>query len=169
VETACAEACAVGAVSPANYNAPGQLVISGTEAGVAKALELCKAAGGRAIPLAVSGPFHSPAMAPAGERLRLEFAKLEWKAPQAPVLANVDARPHGGPLEIQEKLVAQVSSSVRWTQTILEFKAQGFTRYIEAGPGKVLAGLVKKIDPTAMVVSVGDPAGLEQALAEFSK
>jgi [acyl-carrier-protein] S-malonyltransferase len=168
VEKACLEASAAGPVSPANYNSPGQLVISGSQAGVDEAMRLCKASGGRPIPLVVSGPFHSPAMAPAGKDLEAAFAQVRWFDPAALVLANVDAEPVDSVARVQAKLVAQVSASVRWTQTILAFKARGFGRYIEAGPGKVLAGLVKKIDPEAQVFSVGDPAGLDAALAELS-
>lgn len=169
VEAACAEASAAGAVVAANFNSPGQVVISGSAAGVERAMALCKAAGGRALPLAVSGAFHSPAMRPAGEALRAAFAPVAWSEPTALVLANVDAAPLASAADAREKLVAQVSSPVRWTQTVLAFKALGFGRYIEAGPGKVLAGLVKKIDPEAQVFSVGDSAGLEAALAELAK
>jgi [acyl-carrier-protein] S-malonyltransferase len=168
VEQACLEASAAGPVGPANYNSPGQVVISGSREGVEKAMLLCKEKGGRSLPLAVSGAFHSPAMAPAGAELAAAFGGVAWAPPAGLVLANVDAGAHADVAGIQAKLVAQVSSPVRWTQTILAFKALGFTRYVEAGPGKVLAGLVKKIDPEAEVFSVGDPAGLKEALAAWA-
>lgn len=166
VERACLEAAAVGPVGPANYNSPGQVVISGSREGVEKAMLLCKEKGGRCLPLAVSGAFHSPAMAPAGVDLAAAFDGVVWGPAGSLVPANVDALPHVGVAAIQAKLVAQVSSPVRWTQTILAFKALGFTRYVEAGPGKVLAGLVKKIDPEAQVFSVGDVAGLAEWAAK---
>lgn len=165
VEAACAEASSAGPVQPANYNCPGQLVISGSQAGVEKAMELCKAKGGRPMPLAVSGPFHSVFMQPAGVALQAAFASAAWSAPALPVLANVDAAEVGGVADIQAKLVAQVSGAVRWTQTIQRLKALGVTRYIEVGSGKVLSGLVKKIDAEAQVFNVGDIASLAATVA----
>jgi [acyl-carrier-protein] S-malonyltransferase len=167
VEEACRKASTAGPVCPANYNAPGQLVISGSKAGLEAAMHLCKTAGGRSIALSVSGPFHSPAMAPAGDELKRAFGGLAWSPPSALVLANVDAAPLATVEEVQAKLVEQISAPVRWTQTIQALKERGFRRYIEAGPGKVLAGLVKKIDPEALVYSVGDPASLEAAVSEL--
>lgn len=164
VEEACREASQSGPVGAANYNSPGQVVISGSREGVEKAMQLCKDKGGRCLPLAVSGAFHSAAMEPAGLELKAAFAQALWADARALVLANVNALPQVGVAAIQANLVAQVSGPVRWTQSILELKALGFGRYIEAGPGKVLAGLVKKIDPEAQVCSVGDVAGLEAAL-----
>jgi [acyl-carrier-protein] S-malonyltransferase len=165
VEKACAEASAVGPVQPANYNCPGQLVISGSTAGVEKAMELCKAAGGRPMLLPVSGPFHSQFMAGAGAQLQAAFAAVQWSAPAKPVIANVTAAAVGDVADIQAKLVAQVSGAVRWTQSMQALKAQGVTRYVEVGSGKVLAGLLKKIDPEAQAFSVGDSAGLAAAVA----
>jgi [acyl-carrier-protein] S-malonyltransferase len=165
VEALCVEASAAGAVQPANYNCPGQLVISGTEAGVAKAMELAKPKGGRAIALAVSGPFHSRAMQPAGEKLKDAFAGAAWSNPGTPVVANVDAAPVKDVADIQAKLVAQVSGAVRWTQTIQYLRSQGVERFVEVGPGKVLSGLVKKIDESAETFNVNDTASLEAALA----
>jgi [acyl-carrier-protein] S-malonyltransferase len=165
VEALCAVASAAGPVQPANYNCPGQLVISGSEAGVAKAMELAKPKGGRAIALPVSGPFHSQAMRPAGEKLRSAFAAAAWAAPKLPVIANVDAAPVTGIADIQAKLVAQVSGAVRWTQSIQYLRSQGVERFVEVGPGKVLSGLVKKIDEGAEVLNVNDNASLEAALA----
>ncbi|HXC64938.1 MAG TPA: ACP S-malonyltransferase, partial [bacterium] len=167
VEKACAEASAAGPVQAANYNCPGQLVISGSKAGVEKAMELCKAAGGRPMPLAVSGAFHSQFMVPAGTALQAAFGAAAWSAPALPVIANVDAQPVTDAADAQAKLVAQVSGAVRWTQTVLQLKAAGVTRYVESGPGKVLSGLVKKIDPEAQVFNVGDAASLAATVAAF--
>jgi [acyl-carrier-protein] S-malonyltransferase len=165
VEALCLEASQAGAVQPANYNCPGQLVVSGSAEGVAKAMELAKPRGGRAIALPVSGPFHSQAMRPAGEKLRAAFGALAWSPPRIPVIANIDALPVAGVEDIQAKLVAQVSGAVRWTQTIAYLRGQGVERFIEVGPGKVLAGLVKKIDEGAETLNVYDTASLEAALA----
>jgi [acyl-carrier-protein] S-malonyltransferase len=165
VEKACAEASAIGPVQPANYNCPGQLVISGSTAGVEKAMELCKAAGGRPMALPVSGPFHSRFMAAAGQELQAAFAAVPWAAPAKPVIANVTASPVGDVADIQAKLVAQVSGAVRWTQSMQALKAQGVTRYVEVGSGKVLAGLLKKIDPEAQALNVGDSASLATTVA----
>jgi [acyl-carrier-protein] S-malonyltransferase len=165
VEALCSEASAAGPVQPANYNCPGQLVISGSEAGVAKAMELAKPKGGRAIALPVSGPFHSQAMRPAGEKLKAAFAGATWAEPRLPVIANVNAAPVAGVADIQAKLVAQVSGAVRWTQTIQYLRSQGVERFVEVGPGKVLSGLVKKIDEGAEVLNVNDNASLAAALA----
>lgn len=165
VEKACAEASAAGPVQAANYNCPGQLVISGSQAGVEKAMELCKAAGGRPMPLPVSGPFHSQFMAPAGEKLKAAFAAAQWSAPAKTVIANVTAAPVGDIADIQAKLVAQVSGAVRWTQSIQGLKAQGITRYVEVGSGKVLSGLVKKIDAEAQIFNAGDSASLAATVA----
>jgi [acyl-carrier-protein] S-malonyltransferase len=165
VEKACLEASASGPVQAANYNCPGQLVISGSKAGVDKAMELCKAAGGRPMPLSVSGAFHSQFMAAAGSALQAAFGEATWSAPALPVIANVDAQPVSDAADAQAKLVAQVSGAVRWTQTVLQLKSAGVTRYVECGPGKVLSGLVKKIDPEAHVFNVGDPASLAATAA----
>ena len=156
VERACAEASSVGPVQAANYNCPGQLVISGSQAGVEKAMELCKAAGGRGIALAVSGAFHSSSMQPAGQELQAALAGATWSPAGIPVVTNVDAAVTTSVADIQAKLVTQVSGAVRWTQSSQQLKALGVTRYIELGPGKVLSGLIKKIDPEAQVFGVSD-------------
>jgi [acyl-carrier-protein] S-malonyltransferase len=156
VEAVCAEA----GIQAANYNCPGQLVVSGSADGIAKALELVKAKGGRAIPLAVSGAFHSHAMRPAGEALKVAFASVAWHEPKLPVIANVDAKPVASAAEAQSRLVEQLSGSVRWTQSVQALRALGVERFVEVGPGKVLAGLVKKIDEAAETANVNDAASL---------
>lgn len=164
VERACAEASAFGPVQAANYNCPGQLVVSGSPAGIEKVMELCKAAGGRCMPLPVSGAFHSPAMEAAGVKLKAAFGAVTWRVPRKPVYANIDAAPVAGIEDIQAKLVAQVSGAVRWTQSIQALRAAGFNRFVEVGSGKVLSGLVKKIAPDTVVLNVGDSASLAAAL-----
>lgn len=131
----------------ANYNCPGQVVISGSKAGIEKACELMKEAGAkRALPLKVGGAFHSPLMDPAKVELAEAINQTEIHTPKCPVYQNVDAKPHTNPAEIKANLVAQLTSSVRWTQTVQNMIADGATEFVECGPGAVLQGLIKKID-----------------------
>ena len=135
-------------VVPANYNCPGQIVISGTTQGIATACEKLKAAGAkRALPLKVGGAFHSPLMNPAKVELEAAINATEIHAPKCPVYQNVDALPHTDPEEIKKNLVAQLTASVRWTQTVKNMVADGATDFTECGPGAVLQGLIKKIAP----------------------
>lgn len=144
-------------VVPANYNCPGQLVISGSQQGIAVACEKLKEAGARrALPLKVGGAFHSPLMQPAQEELEAAIRKADFQTPICPVYQNVDAKPHTNPDEIRENLVAQLTSPVRWTQSVQAMVADGGERFIEAGPGKVLQGLVKKIHRPAEVAKLGE-------------
>ncbi|NDW12722.1 [acyl-carrier-protein] S-malonyltransferase [Bacteroides sp. 214] len=132
---------------PANYNSPGQIVISGTISGVEKACELMKAAGAkRALPLKVGGAFHSPLMNPAKVELEAAIKATNIQTPKCPVYQNVDALPHTNPEEIKTNLVAQLTASVRWTQIVHNMVADGATDFTECGPGAVLQGLVKKIE-----------------------
>ena len=134
----------------ANYNCPGQIVISGSIEGINKACELMKAAGAkRALPLKVGGAFHSPLMNPAKVELEAAINATEIHAPKCPVYQNVDAMPHTDPVEIKKNLVAQLTASVRWTQTVKNMVADGATDFTECGPGAVLQGLIKKIAPEA--------------------
>jgi [acyl-carrier-protein] S-malonyltransferase len=166
VARACAEARAELAgrtVSPANLNAPGQVVIAGHADAVARAGELAKAAGAkRVIPLAVSAPFHCALMKPAEDRLAPLLRALPAQSPQIPVVANVDAEPKTSAADAVEALVRQVSSPVRWEDVVKRLVAEGARTFIELGPGNVLAGLVKKIDRSVTVASVEDPAGLDE-------
>jgi len=165
VAKACAEAAEGQVVSPANLNAPGQIVIAGHAQAVARAGERAKALGAkRAIPLAVSAPFHCALMKPAEDRLAPELRALASKDPAFPVVANVDAEPKRSASEAIEALVRQVSSPVRWEDVVKRLVAEGVTTCVELGPGSVLAGLIKKIDRSVTVVSVEDEAGLEAAL-----
>jgi [acyl-carrier-protein] S-malonyltransferase len=150
VERICAEVSASGnIVVAANYNCPGQLVISGDKAGIEKACEAMKAAGAkRALPLAVSGAFHSPLMQPAKEELEAAIVATEFKAPACPVYQNVDGKPHSNPEEIKNNLIAQLTSPVRWTASVQQMIADGATSFTECGPGAVLQGMIKKIAPS---------------------
>lgn len=133
-------------VVAANYNCPGQLVISGTVSGVEKAAEALKAAGAkRVVMLSVGGAFHSPLMQPAREELAAAIEATNFSIPICPIYQNVDARPYTDPVAIKSNLVAQLTSPVRWTQSVLAMQADGATDYLEIGPGQVLTGLVKKI------------------------
>lgn len=135
-------------VAPANYNCPGQVVISGTLSGIDAACEKMLAAGAkRALKLKVGGAFHSPLMEPAREELAKAINDAQFAAPICPVYQNVDALPHTDPAEIKANLIAQLTAPVRWTQTIQNMVADGLTEVVELGPGKVLQGLVKKIAP----------------------
>jgi [acyl-carrier-protein] S-malonyltransferase len=165
VAQACAEAAQGEIVTPANLNSPGQIVIAGHTAAVARAGERAKALGAkRAIPLPVSAPFHCPLMKPAEERLAPELRALAAKDPAVPIVANVDAQPKRTAADSIEALIRQVSSPVRWEDVVKRLVADGATKFVELGPGSVLAGLIKKIDRTVAVVSVEDAAGLEAAL-----
>jgi len=134
-------------VVPANYNCPGQLVISGTIAGVDKACELMTAAGAkRALKLNVGGAFHSPLMEAAKIELEHAIVHTDIKEPVCPIYQNIDARPHTDPERIKHNLVAQLTGPVRWTQTVVHMLEGGATSFTEVGPGNVLQGLVKKVD-----------------------
>jgi [acyl-carrier-protein] S-malonyltransferase len=142
-------------VVPANYNCPGQLVISGSVPGVTKACELLKAAGAkRALLLPVGGAFHSPLMEPARVELSQAIEATKFSKPVCPVYQNVNALPETEPEAIKKNLIAQLTAPVRWTQTIQKMSADGATNFYETGPGKVLQGLVKKINPAAEALSV---------------
>jgi len=156
------EVCAEAGVVLANLNCPGQLVISGSAEKIAKACELAKAKGAkRALPLTVAGAYHSPLMASAQPKLGAELAKVNLVSPTVPVISNVTASAHGAPAEIAAKLVEQVTSSVLWENSMRALLAQGFTRFIELGPGTALSGFMKRIDKTAQMLNVADAASLE--------
>lgn len=134
-------------VIPANYNSPGQVVISGSKAGIDKAIEVLKEAGAkRAMPLPVGGAFHSPFMEPAREELAQAIKDTAFAEPVCPVYQNVDAKAYTKPADIRENLIAQLTSPVRWTQTVKAMMNDGAESFTEIGPGKVLAGLIKKVD-----------------------
>jgi len=156
VERVCAEVSAGGAVVvAANYNCPGQLVISGSVAGIAQACEALKAAGAkRALPLPVGGAFHSPLMQAAQAELAAAIGRTAFAPARCPVYQNVDAAPHQDPAAIRANLLAQLTAPVRWTQSVRAMVADGAVAFIECGPGNVLQGLVKKIAPEAAAASL---------------
>ena len=148
IEQVCAEVSTEGnVVIPANYNCPGQLVISGNEDAINTACEkLTEAGARRALPLPVSGAFHSPLMQPAKDELQAAIEKTEIHAPKCPVYQNVDAKPHTDPAEIKANLIAQLTSSDRWTASVQNMIADGADDFTECGPGKALQGMVGRID-----------------------
>jgi len=148
IEQVCEEVSTEGnVVIPANYNCPGQLVISGNEDAINTACEKLKEAGARrALPLPVSGAFHSPLMQPAKDELQAAIEKTEIHAPKCPVYQNVDAKPHTDAAEIKANLIAQLTSSVRWTASVQNMIADGADDFTECGPGKALQGMIGRID-----------------------
>ena len=166
----CAEASAAsgGVVEAVNFNAPGQVVIAGASDAVTKACELLKAAGAkRALPLPVSAPFHSSLLQPASEKLQGYLANIEFKAPSIPVINNVDVEILNDPVAIKDALVRQAAKPVRWQETIQAMAGQGITQVVECGPGKVLAGLTKRINDQVTGVPVFDEASLTEVLASL--
>ncbi|SDM00040.1 [acyl-carrier-protein] S-malonyltransferase [Catalinimonas alkaloidigena] len=142
-------------VVPANYNCPGQLVISGSMRGIEIAIEKMKEAGAkRALPLPVGGAFHSPLMEPARAELAQAIEKTAFSSPRCPIYQNVNAQPSTDPATIQQNLIAQLTAPVRWTQSVEHMIADGATVFVECGPGKVLQGLVKKISRESEVMGV---------------
>ena len=161
-ETATREVCAETGVVLANLNCPGQLVISGPSEQMAPACALAKAKGAmRAVPLTVAGAYHSPLMASAQPKLEAELARVPISPTFVPVIANVTAQPHGGPGSIRARLVEQVTSPVRWEESMRYLVGQGFTRFIELGPGRALSGFMKRISKSARILNVEDLASLE--------
>ncbi len=159
------EVCAEAGVALANLNCPGQIVISGEAERILKAVDLAKAKGARkAVPLPVAGAYHSPLMASAQPKLQAELAAVDFSPPSAPVISNVTARPHASAQEIRTRLVEQVTSSVRWEESMRYLLAQGFTRFIELGPGSALSGFMKRISKDAQMFNVADAASLEAAV-----
>ncbi|MDZ7369920.1 MAG: ACP S-malonyltransferase [candidate division KSB1 bacterium] len=156
VEDICRTASAEGTIIAANFNAPDQIVVSGTEAAVAKAISLAEAAGAkRAVRLNVGCAFHSPLMRPALGPLSQVVETIEFRAPAVPVFSNVSGRPSTDPRQLKAALIEQLCSPVQWVETIQQMQANGAERFIEVGPGKVLSGLVRRIDRSLNVLSVG--------------
>jgi [acyl-carrier-protein] S-malonyltransferase len=171
VRAACAEAAAADAaqvVEPVNFNAPAQVVIAGHTAAVERACEIAKAKGAkRAMKLPVSAPFHSSLLKPASDRLRDYMAGLTFSAPQIALINNVDVAVLNDPASIKDALVRQAASPVRWVETMQKVAADGITQVVECGPGKVLMGLAKRIDPVLVGDAITDQASLERILATF--
>ena len=144
IEQVCSEI--EGVVVPVNYNSPGQVVISGEESAVKEACKRLKEAGAkRALQLPVGGAYHSPLMEPARVELAAAIEKAEFKTPRCPIYQNVDAKPYTSPEQIKANLLEQLTSAVRWTQTVLNMKADGMEEFVECGPGQVLTGLIGRI------------------------
>lgn len=168
IQAVCAEAAQGQVVEPVNFNAPGQIVIAGHKEAVERACEIAKAAGARrAVLLPVSAPFHSTLLQPAALVLEQALAQISLQTPKIPVLNNVDVAAPTDPSAIKSALVRQAWHPVRWVETIEKMSAEGITHIVECGPGKVLAGLVKRIDKNITVLSITDPNSLEQTLTSI--
>jgi [acyl-carrier-protein] S-malonyltransferase len=166
VEAACAQASAAGPCQIANDNGGGQLVISGSAAGVAAASDIAKEKGAkRAIPLPVSAPFHSALMQPAAKAMRAALAGVELRAPVVPLVANVLARPISDPTEIRDRLVEQVTGRVRWRESVEWLASDGVDTLLEAGSGKVLCGLARRIAREANAIACGAPQDVDAVIA----
>lgn len=167
VADVCARAADADIVTPVNYNSPGQVVIAGHAAAVQRAVELAKAAGAkRAVELPVSVPSHCALMEPAAEQFAARLNAAVISRPRVAVIQNVDAAVHDEPQVIRENLARQLYSPVQWVRTVQAMGGQGITRIVEAGPGKVLAGLCKRIDKSVATAAVFDPDTLDAALAD---
>jgi [acyl-carrier-protein] S-malonyltransferase len=167
IRAACEEAARGQVVEAVNFNGPGQTVIAGHSAAVARAAEAAKARGAkRAVMLPVSAPFHCSLMQPAAEALRERLASVPLRAPRIPVVNNADAACLSDPEAVRDALVRQARSPVRWVETIRAMAAQGVTHVFESGPGKVLTGLTKRIEGGLQGAALTDGAALDQALAE---
>jgi [acyl-carrier-protein] S-malonyltransferase len=165
VDECCKEASASGIVQPANFNSPGQIVISGSVDGVKKAMELCKAKGAKLVKeLIVSGAFHSPLMQTAKHKLKSELDKTHFYDARFPVYANVTAKPVKEKEEIKKLLFEQVTSPVRWEEIIKNMIADGIEEFYEIGPGKVLQGLIKRINPDVKSFGVDKYSDVEKFL-----
>ena len=169
VARACSEAAQGEVVSPANLNAPGQVVIAGARDAVTRAGRRATALGARRVrPLPVSAPFHCALMKPAEVRLAPHLRRVAVSDPRVPVVANVDAEPKRDGVAAIDALIRQVSAPVRWEAVVRRLASEGVRAYVEVGPGAVLSGLIRKIDPAASVVSIEDPGGLSAVEALVS-
>ena len=170
VEEVCRDASQGEVVSPANFNSPGQIVIAGAAAAVARAAELAKSRGAkRAVMLNVSAPFHCAMMQPAQDRLAVDLDAVEFKDPAVPVVNNADARLVRSAAEASDGLKRQVTSSVRWEQSMRVLLAEGVTLFVEVGPGKVLSGLMRQIDRQGECLRVEDVATLNEVVARLGR
>ena len=168
-EAATRAVCEQAGVALANLNCPGQLVISGEAERIAQACELATTAGARrALPLPVAGAYHSPLMASAQPKLAAELQLVTLRKPAVTVVSNVTAQPHDGTETIRSRLVEQVTASVRWEASMRYLLSQGFTRFVELGPGTALSGFIKRIDKNAQMLNVSDSASLNTTLAALA-
>lgn len=169
VRAACAEAAQGQVVQAVNFNGPGQVVIAGSRDAVARAMENCKARGAkRVLPLPVSAPFHSSLMQPAADALKAYLSGVAMRATEVPLVNNVDVRIESDPAAIKDALVRQAASPVRWVETINRIAEMGVTHVVECGPGKVLAGLTRRINANLQGFAMADRGSLEQTLAAVS-
>ena len=165
LKAVCAEAAEGDVVEPANFNSPTQTVIAGHKTALDRACKLAKAKGAkRALPLPVSAPFHSSLLVPASARLADYMKDMVFSAPKIPVINNVDVAIQDDPAAIKDALVRQVASSVRWVETVQKMASMGITHIVDCGPGKVLAGMVKRIDGSVSGLAIVDQASLDAAL-----
>lgn len=161
----CQQSAQEEVVEAVNFNAPSQVVIAGHKDAVERAMKAAKGAGAkRAVLLPVSAPFHSSLLRPAAAVLQEVLSTIDIKAPSVPVIHNVDVQVHNDPVAIRQALVDQAWHPVRWAQTIEAMAQQGVTHVVECGPGKVLTGLVKRINPSLVGLSVNDPASMQEAI-----
>lgn len=156
VQKVCDDASAHGSIQIANYLCPGNIVVSGENAACERAAELAETAGGRAVPLAVAGAFHTPIMKPADDQLAEALADTSIKSPEIPVVSNVDATTHSDPEEIRNILIQQVLQPVRWEDSIRHMMEAGCDEFYEVGPGKVLKGLMKRIARKTPITTIND-------------
>ncbi|MCU0938223.1 MAG: ACP S-malonyltransferase [Burkholderiaceae bacterium] len=169
VQQACVEAAQGEVVEAVNFNAPAQVVIAGHKAAVERACEAAKRLGAkRALPLAVSAPFHSSLLKPASELLAARLATTPMQAPQVPVINNIDVAAESDPARIRDALARQAAGPVRWSQIIAKMAADGITHVIECGPGKVLSGLTKRIAPGVESLSISDMTSLRETLGRVN-
>ena len=169
VAQACAEAAQSEVVEAVNFNAPAQVVIAGHAAAVSRACEVAKRLGAkRALPLAVSAPFHSSLLKPASERLAQRLADTAMQAPGVPVINNIDVESQRDPEQIRDALARQAAGPVRWSQIVARMAAEGVTHVVECGPGRVLSGLTKRIAPAVESLSITDAASLRDTLARLT-
>jgi len=163
VEELCQRAAQGEVLTPANFNSPGQIVISGHQKAVDRAIALAQEMGARrAVPLPVSAPFHSSLMEPAGQRLGAELARIEITELTAPVVSNVEAEPNTSKERVRDLLIRQMTNPVRWEDSVNRMIELGTERFVEIGPGKVLLGLLRRIDETSQAFHLEDLASLEQ-------
>jgi [acyl-carrier-protein] S-malonyltransferase len=168
VEEACKEAASAGLVEVANFNSPAQTVISGEEPGVKRAMELAQQRGAqRVVQLAVSAPFHCSLMAPLASAFEPVLGQVTIQDPKTPVVANVTADYERTAEEVRRNLVTQLASSVRWTESMQRLIGNGFDTFVEVGPGRVLMGLMRAIDPTVKALNTNDPATIDATVGQL--
>jgi len=165
----CKKASDLGVCQPVNFNSPGQIVIAGQKPALQKAIELANAAGAKCIELNVSGAFHSSLMKQAADNMEEELAKYDFKSPNFGVYTNCDASFTKDYSAVKEKLVKQINNAVLWDKSIANIIESGFSQFIEIGPGKVLSGLLRRIDKSKKALNIEDSASLEKTLIELNK